>query len=78
MPQFFFDIQRDGVKFHDDQGHEVATQDMAGAEAMRVLPAMAKDARPGGCDCALTASVRDENGKVFFTAVLSLTSTWVN
>lgn len=75
MPVYFFDID-DGERLTiDDVGSEMPGPQAARAEAMAVLPAVAKD-RVTGDGRTLTATVRDGRGRSLGSAKLTLTAEW--
>jgi hypothetical protein len=57
---------------HDPVGLELDGPEQARAEAVKALPDMARDVLPDGDHLRLAVSVRDETGRVFFRASLTL------
>lgn len=77
MPRYFFDIADQGRGGSDTEGSVHAGPHEARQEAIATIAHMAKDELPDGNSHDFTASVRDESGKVFFKAALSLRAEWV-
>ncbi len=71
MPRYFFDT-RDGGHFIDDIGTECADLEVARDEAKNALPEIARFAIPADGDKqAYAVLVRDEGGKIVYTATLT-------
>ncbi|WP_375457382.1 DUF6894 family protein [uncultured Methylobacterium sp.] len=77
MPRYFFDIADQGRGEPDTDGSIHTDAEEARKEAICTLAHMAKDELPDGNAHDFTASVRDESGKVFFRAALSLRAEWL-
>lgn len=77
MPRYFFDIDDGENQFRDDDGMEMPHLEAAGAEAVRVLPDVAREVLPDGDRRAFVSVVRDETGDVVFRATLSLVAEWI-
>ena len=79
MPRFFFDTHDGGHSICDDEGIELASSDAAGRQALASLPDIARDVLPGDGDRHdITVDVRDETGRLMFTATLSLVARWID
>jgi hypothetical protein len=78
LPRFFFDIDDGETVTVDEVGSELEGLGAARAEAMAVLPAIAKDAVPDGDARTYTALVRDEKGRSVFRVTLDLRAEWVS
>lgn len=74
MPHYFFDIYDEGRRMVDESGTELPSLRAACAQAIAVLPAIAKDELPHQASRDLVAHVRDRTGRVVFQAYLSLRS----
>jgi hypothetical protein len=78
MPRFLFDIY-DGVRLtRDDEGSELPDREAARKEALSVLPDIARDRSPDGDRRDFIVDVRDETGRVIYTATLSLVGRWID
>ena len=78
MPRYFFDHHDNGKRLHDDEGIEFDTPDQVRLEAMRVLPAIAKDEVPKDGDRqAYTVIVKDEAGRPVYSATLTFAGLWL-
>jgi hypothetical protein len=75
MPHFFFDTICDQDLARDEVGIELPDLEAARQEAIRVLPDIARDELPNdGNRRDIMTDVRDETGRVVFTAQLSFTA----
>ncbi len=75
MPRFFFDTMTDRVLVRDQIGTELPSWEAARQEAIKMLPDIARDEIPhDGNRREIIADVRDETGRVVFTAQLSFTA----
>ena len=78
MPHYFIDTQDGERCISDEDGIDLPGLHEACDEAVRVLPAIARDLlsrgnpRPCGDQLELVATVRDERGLPLFRAALSL------
>jgi hypothetical protein len=78
MPLYFFDFDDDGAPSSPDtMGTELPSLECIPEEAVAVLVSQAKDRLPDGNNRVFSASVRNEQGLVVFTASLTLRSGWV-
>jgi hypothetical protein len=69
MARYYFD---EGAAGPDQVGLELDGPDQARGEAVKALPDMARDVLPDGDHLRLSVTVRDETGRVFFRASLTL------
>jgi len=78
MARFFFDIFANGERTPDDEGMEFADLEQVRREALRTLPAVAKDeAAKDGDRQAYTVFVTDEVGKGVYTATMTYAGLWL-
>jgi hypothetical protein len=77
MPRYFFDIDDGERRSLDEDGLEFASPWEARANAIAVLPDIAREVMPDGDRRDLVSSVRNEGGDVLFTAKLSLVAEWL-
>ena len=72
MPLFYFDTITDQHRVRDQEGLELPDWEAARKEAIKVLPDIARDELPNnGNRRDIIADVRDETGRIVFTAHLS-------
>jgi len=71
MPRYFIDTSDQDVFCRDEEGKEYANLDDARAEAVQVLPDMARDVLPDGDAQIILAIVRDDEGRSVLQAALS-------
>lgn len=77
MARHFFDFHN-GEIHRDETGHKCNGPEEAALEAMRSLPAIAKDRVPqDGSMQAFTIAVRDEVGPTVYTPTLTLAGIWL-
>jgi hypothetical protein len=77
MPLYFFDFDDDSrPSSPDTMGTELASLACIPEEAIAVLASNAKDRLPDGSHRVFSASVRNDQGVVVFTASLTLQSKW--
>jgi hypothetical protein len=73
MPRYFFDVH-DGERLTPDQvGVELDDNHSAQQEAVRALPAIAKDCLPDGTQRDFVIDVKDAEGRPILRAKLALT-----
>jgi hypothetical protein len=78
MAMYFFDTFENGVHVEDDRGLECGTPEQVRAEAMKALPAIAKDEIPNDGDRqAFTVLVKDEAGRPVYSATLTYAGLWL-
>jgi hypothetical protein len=80
MPRFFFDTNSDqGCDIQDVFGIELPDWEAARKEALKVVSDLARDGIPptDGYRRDAIANVRDETGRVVFTAHLLSMATWI-
>jgi hypothetical protein len=80
MPLYFFDFDDDdddrAPSAPDTMGTDLPTLASVPEEAVAVLANIVKDRLPDGSHRVFSASVRNEEGLVIFTATLTLQSGW--
>jgi hypothetical protein len=77
MPLYFFDFKDDSAPSPPDtMGTKLPSLECIPEEAVAVLANNAKDRLPDGNHRVFSASVRNEEGLVIFTASLTLQSGW--
>jgi hypothetical protein len=76
MARFFFDIDDGEKKAIDREGTNLSGRAEARREAIGILPDVARETLPDGNQRRFACSVRDEGGKVIFTATLTLRAEW--
>ena len=73
MPRYYFDTHDAEWQHRDEEGLELPGLDAVQAEVMRALPEMARSViRGDGNRREISADVRDEAGRLVYTARLSL------
>lgn len=78
MPRYFFDIHNGSALSRDPIGTECDGSEGIRYEAMRTLPAIARDEIPRDGDRqAFTVMVRDERNVTVYTATLTFAGLWV-
>lgn len=78
MARYFFHLHQNGTLYKDSEGSELASVEEVRAEAMHVLPAIAKDSLPKDANTqAFTVLVVDEDGKPVFSATLTYAGLWL-
>jgi hypothetical protein len=77
MPSYFFDVEDNGELNIDNVGIELANEQAARNEAIRSLPAMAREELPDGPQHTFWVKVRDDAGEYIFQASLELKTTWL-
>lgn len=79
MPRYFFDTYANGDLVIDDDGQECRDVAQVRMEAMRALPAIAKDEVPKDGDRqAYTVLVKNESGLSIYSATLTFAGLWLN
>ncbi|MDP4002321.1 hypothetical protein [Methylobacterium sp. NEAU K] len=77
MARYFFDIHDGTIQF-DEDGTECATLEAARAQAMRLLPDLAREEAPREGDRQnYTVLVTDEDHRPVYSATLSLVGLWL-
>lgn len=82
MPRFFFDtfvsfdIDAGDRSAIDVEGQEFPDAVAASVAALRSLPELAADWVPDGDRHSVSTDVRDQTGRVVYTATLSLAGRW--
>ncbi len=77
MPRFFFDIHDGTSQTRDEEGHDFINASVACEQAVGVLPDIARDTLPIYSQHQFVTQMRDESGKIIFTATLSLMTKWL-
>jgi hypothetical protein len=72
MTRFFFDTDDSGKRMRDEEGTQLASLEEARAEALTTLAGIAKDELPDGDHRDFSITIRDETGREYLTATLSL------
>jgi hypothetical protein len=76
MPRYFFDIDDGARRSPDEDGLVLSDPWEARANAIAVLPDIAREVLPDGNRREFVSSVRDEGGNVLSEAKLSLVAAW--
>lgn len=76
MPRFFFDTDDGYFRNEDGEGFELVGIDAARVEALDALPDMARHKLPEQDQRTFSVRVRDEDGKLIYTASLNLVGEW--
>lgn len=78
MTRYFIDLINGHGLEKDDVGQEFDSRQSASHEAIRILPEIALDETADEADLTISVKVRDESGRYFFEANLSLVSRWLD
>ncbi|MCI0753525.1 DUF6894 family protein [Teichococcus vastitatis] len=78
MERFFFDFKDAGLSFRDDEGAQFSSRVEGRNEALCTLAELAKGRMCGGDVGPLAIDMRDESGRVLFTAWLHLDTRWTH
>ena len=78
MPRYFFDVDDAGEAQRDEVGTDLGSLDEVRAEAISLLPNIARDEVPDGDIQTFAVLVRDETGHSIFQASLVLSARWLN
>jgi hypothetical protein len=78
MPRFYFDIQDSAGSHRDEDGSEFLDQSQTRAMALNVLAAIAQDVQSESDQRHFACDVRDETGRVIYTATLFEVGRWIN
>lgn len=76
MSRYFIDSSDGDQNFLDEEGVELADDDVARFTALDALPDMARDVIPDGDERRLSVSVRNAAGTVIYQATLTLKGNW--
>ena len=77
VARLYYELQDGDIHVRDDEGQEFAGHGTARKDAMTTLAEMARKLPSSGKhQNKIVASVRDEAGKLIFTATLSLDVRW--
>jgi hypothetical protein len=77
VPKFYFDIDDGDRTIDDDEGLDLADVMVARAQAIAVLPEIARDHVGERDSQDFVSVVRDEGGRPVFRAKLSLVTEWL-
>lgn len=77
MPLYYFDIDDGDQQTRDEEGAELESQMAARAEAIGVLPNIARDVVPDRDQRTFVVVVRDDSNRPIFKATLSLVAEWL-
>lgn len=78
MAMYYFDTFENGEHVEDDEGLECSTPEQVRCEAMKALPSIAKEEIPNDGDRqAFTVLVKDETGKLVYSATLTYAGLWL-
>ncbi|WP_237478202.1 DUF6894 family protein [Lichenibacterium dinghuense] len=72
MPRYFIDADDGDFPHRDLEGHDLSDTEAARKATLDALPDMARDKIPDGDNRIFTATARDEDGNVIYTASLTL------
>lgn len=78
MPRFFIDTDDAIFSVVDEDGYSLADMNQARHMAIEALRDMARDKIPNGDHHDFLVRIRDESGKVIYTATLKLHGEWSN
>jgi Domain of unknown function (DUF6894) len=78
MPRYFFDVDDGGDAQRDEVGTDLGSLDEVRAEAISLLPNIARDEVPDGDNQTFAVLVRDDSGRPIFEASLVLSARWLN
>lgn len=72
MPRYFIHTDDGDVIHRDDMGHDLPDSEAARKASLDALPDIARDKIPDGDTRTISATARDEAGKLVYTATLTL------
>ena len=75
--RYFFDVDDGSGLVKDQIGLELNTLNDVRTEAIKALPAIAREVMPNGDHRTLRTIVRDQNGRQIFQASLALEARWL-
>jgi hypothetical protein len=78
MARYYIDLINGHGLVLDDVGQEFASRENATREAIHVLPEIALDEARDAAGLTIAVRVRDETGRYFFEASLSLEARWLD
>ncbi|WP_443136777.1 DUF6894 family protein [Methylobacterium sp. Leaf113] len=76
MPKLYFDFDRDGSRFVDQEGFDLPDLEAGRDEVLRTLGELSKSAFPKSDHQVLAAFVRDKSGNVVYSARVTVSGTW--
>ena len=77
MSRYFFDVTHKGNLTQDEEGHELYGLPAVCAEAIAILPDLAREIRTDDTHQIFAVTAKDATGKPVFRAKLSLDCTWL-
>lgn len=77
MTRYFFDVTSNDNLIQDEEGDELDSPQAARAEAIAILPGLARAMKIDGDQHTLAVTVRNVTGKPVFRAKLSLDCVWL-
>ncbi|MCJ2055026.1 hypothetical protein MKL09_00420 [Methylobacterium sp. J-048] len=76
MPHYCFDTDDGHLRHEDDEGFELPSIEAACIEALDALPDMPRNKLPDQDRRTYSVRVRDEDGRVIYSASLDLFGEW--
>ena len=76
MPRYFFDTFNGRDLMRDDMGLELDDLERVRIEAIDALPDLARNELPDGDEHIFAVQVRDEQGRVVYSATLDFKGKW--
>lgn len=76
MPRYFIDSSDGSFSHIDNEGVELAGDEAARYLALDALPDMVREVLPDGDRREFAVCVRDQRGKVVYSASLTLSGAW--
>ncbi|MDP3256444.1 MAG: hypothetical protein Q8S58_06065 [Bosea sp. (in: a-proteobacteria)] len=76
MPRYYIDSSDGNFSHVDHEGVELAGDEAARYLALDALPDMVREVLPDGDQREFAVCVRDEGGRVIYSASLTLTGAW--
>jgi hypothetical protein len=76
MPRYYIDSSDGNFSHIDSEGVELAGDEAARYLALDALPDMVREVLPDGDQREFAVCVRDQGGRVIYSASLTLTGAW--
>lgn len=76
MPRYYIDSSDGSFSHIDSEGVELTGDEAARYLALDALPDMVREVLPDGDQREFAVHVRDESGRVIYSASLTLTGAW--
>ncbi len=76
MPRYFIDTDDGELSVESDVALEFSTDEKARSYALQALADMIEDTLPDGDARSFSVTVRNENRKVIYSAVMTLKGAW--